>query len=162
MKELLLARWDALSNQEKAILASLALVVLCLMFYAFLWLPVQRGSERLTRDIPVKQAKLLLMRAQAADIERLRGQYKLLSGSPNGLKAAVEVSAKFHGLAPHYPTQAKGSGLEIVLNQTSFDIWIKWAESLQSQNRVRVKSCRITPEGAAGQVRVEAVFTASE
>src|ERR1039457_3753547 len=161
MKEQLLARWNAFSSKEKTILTLLALAVLCLLFYAFIWLPVQQGRERLQREIPEKQTKLLLMRAQAADIERLRGQYKLLRGAPDGLKATIDVSAKFHGLAPRYPSPEKSSDpsrLEIALTQISFDTWIKWVESLQSQNHVRVQSCRITPDVADGQVRVEAVF----
>ena len=165
MKEQLIARWNTFSGKEKSILTVIALVMLSFTFYAFAWLPTQHGRERLARVIPDKQAKLILMRSQAADIERLRGQYKSLSGAPDALKAAIEVSAKFHGLAPSYPAPAKNgdSGrLAIALKQISFDTWVKWVEALQSQNHIRVQSCRITPNGTIGQVSVDAVFAAAE
>lgn len=169
MKQQLIARWNSFSAREKHILALLALVMLCLSFYAFVWLPVQQGRARLARTMPEKQARLLLMRSQAAEIERLRGQYKSIQGTASGLKAAIEVSAKFHGLVPNYPAPEKNNDrqrlgknqLEITLTQLNFDTWIKWLESLQNQNHIRVLSCRIIPAGAA-QIRVEAVFTASE
>jgi type II secretory pathway component PulM len=170
MKQQLLARWNSFSSKEKRILATLAFIVLCLLFYAFVWLPVQHGRERLAQEIPQKQAKLLLMRSQAADIERLRGQYQSLAASAGALKAAIEVSAKFIGLVPSFKETAKnndseksnGNRLGLTLTQVSFDSWVKWVESLQSQSHVRLQSCRITPEGATGQVMVDAVFTAAE
>lgn len=160
----LIARWNTFSSKEKRILTILALVTLCLLFYAFAWLPVQHGRERLAQIIPEKQAKLLLMRSQATDIERLRNQYKSLTASADALKAAVEVSAKFHGLVPSYKDAVANNNtqLALTLTQVSFDAWIKWVESLQSQNHVRVQSCHITPIGTAGQVKVEAVFTVAE
>ncbi|MEI8363372.1 MAG: type II secretion system protein M [Betaproteobacteria bacterium] len=170
MKQQLMARWNSFSSKEKRILSILAFVILGLIFYAFVWLPVQHGRERLALTIPEKQAKLLLMRSQAADIALLRTQYKSLGVSAGALKAAIEVSAKFHGLVPSYGDavarshSVKNSDDQLVLTLTkvSFDTWVKWVESLQSQSHVRVKSCRITPEGIAGQVKVEAVFTTAE
>jgi len=165
MKQQVMMRWNSFSSKEKRLLIVLALVMLSLCFYAFIWLPVQHGRERLAKIIPEKQVKLMLMRSQAADIEHLRGQQnKLIRGASGALKAAVEVSAKFHGLIPSYnkSEQTSESQLSLTLTQVSFDSWIKWVESLQSQNHVRVKSCRIIPEGQSGQVRVEAVFAAFE
>ena len=165
MKTQLLARWNAFSAREKSILSGLACVLACLLFYAYIWLPVQQGRERLARLIPEKQAKLLLMQSQAGDVERLRGQYKVLRSAANGLKAAVAVSARFHGLAPVYPATTKNSDpnrLELSLSRISFDSWIRWVESMQSQNHIRVLSAHITPEGGSGQVRVEAILTVAE
>lgn len=169
MKQQLIARWNTFSGKEKRILAVIALVMLCLLFYAFIWLPVQHGRERLARAIPEKQVKLMLMRSQAADIERLRGQYKSLTATAGALRAAIEVSAKFHGLVPSYKevvanndAAKNNTQLALTLTQVGFDTWVKWVESLQSQSHVRVQSCRITPEGVVGQVKIEAVFTAAE
>jgi len=170
MKQQLMARWNSFSSKEKRILSTLALVMLGLIFYAFVWLPVQHGRERLALTIPEKQAKLLLMHSQAADVERLRGQFKSLGASNDALKAAIAVSAKFHGLVPNYNDAAtnnklstnSNSQLALTITQVNFDTWLKWVESLQSQNHVRVKSCHITPTSVAGQVKVEVVFAAAE
>ena len=170
MKQDLILRWNAFSNQEKRILNAIALIVVCLIFYAFVWQPVEHGRERYAKSIPDKKAKLLLMRAQAADIETLRNQYKLLGASADALKAAIAVSAKHHGLVPIYEDATLNkrlvkndkTQLALTLTQVNFNTWIKWVESLQSQNHVRIQSCHISPDGLAGQVKVEAVFTAAE
>ena len=165
MKDELIARWRTFSSKEQSILTALLFITLCLLLYAFVWLPVQHGHERLSRVIPEKKAKLILMRSQAADIEGLRGQFSAIRSQSGGLKAAVEVSATVNGLMPTYAPPAQNSDasrLEVTLKQVSFDAWLKWIESLQSQHHVRVQSCRITPSASRGLVNIDAVFTALE
>lgn len=169
MKDELIARWRTFSSKEQSILTALLFITLCLLLYAFVWLPVQHGHERLSRVIPEKKAKLILMRSQAADIESLRGQFSAIRSQSGGLKAAVEVSATVNGLTPTYAPPAQNpaqnsdaSRLEVTLKQVSFDAWLKWIESLQSQHHVRVQSCRITPSASRGLVNIDAVFTALE
>lgn len=183
LNEYLIPRWNNFSSKEKLLLSALAALTMFFMLYAFAWLPVQHGRERLAQIIPEKQSKLMQMQVQAADIEKLRQQYKLVRSTADGLKAAVEVSAKFHGIALQYapPTNATnatnatdgtgtgaGAGssnaneLAILLNPISFDAWVTWVGFLQSENRVRIQSCRITPTTVAGQIKVEATLAAVE
>ena len=177
LNEYLIPRWNNFSSKEKLLLSALAALTMFFMLYAFAWLPVQHGRERLAQIIPEKQSKLMQMQVQAADIEKLRQQYKLVRSTADGLKAAVEVSAKVHGIALQYapPTNAAdgtdagaGAGssnaneLAILLNPISFDAWVTWVGFLQSENRVRIQSCRITPTTVAGQIKVEATLAAVE
>ncbi len=165
MKDQLIARWRDFSNKEQSLLAALFFIVICLLIYAFIWLPVQHGRERLNRVIPEKKAKLVLMRSQAADIERLRGQFNALRSSSGGLKAAIEVSAKVSGISLNYAPTDQNSDvnrLKVALMQVSFDTWLKWVESLQSQHHIRLQSCLITPSASRGLVNIDAVFTALE
>ncbi len=165
MKDRLIARWRDFSIKERSLLTILFLVVICSLIYAFIWLPVQHDRERLNRAIPEKKAKLLLMRSQAADIERLRGQFSTLRSQTGGLKAAIEVSAKVSGLTLNYAPTDQNTGdnrLKVALMQVSFDTWLKWVESLQSQHHVRVQSCQITPSASRGLVNIDAVFTPME
>ena len=165
MKDQLIARWRAFSSKEQSILMALSLIMLVLLIYAFLWLPVQHGRERLSRVLPEKKLKLMMMRSQAGDIESLRRQFNEISSHAGGLKAAIEVSAKVNGLTPTFSPAAQNNDanrLAIVLTQVSFDNWLKWVESLQSQHHVRVQSCKITPNAPPGLVNIDAVFTALE
>ena len=167
-KDQLIARWQAFSMKEQSFLTVLLIVILCLVFYAFMWLPVQHGRERLSRVIPEKKTKLLLMRSQAADVERLRGQFNNIRSRSGGLKAAIAVSAQVNGLKLSYATTAVNvanndeRNVKVTLMQVSFDAWLKWVESLQSQHHVRVQSCQIMPSTSRGLVNIDAVFTAME
>ena len=165
MKDQLIARWQAFSTKEQWFLTALLIVILCLVFYAYMWLPVQHGRERLSRVIPEKKTKLLLMRSQAADVEHLRGQFNNIRSHSGGLKAAIAVSGQVNGLKLSYATTTANNderNLKVTLMQVSFDSWLKWVESLQSQHHVRVQSCQITPSASRGLVNIEAVFTAME
>jgi general secretion pathway protein M len=162
MKQQIIARWNALSKKEQVLLMALTLFMLCLLVYAYAWIPVQHGRQRLTQVIPEKQGKLMLMRVQAAEIESLRGQqYKLLHAEAGALKATIEVSAKYHGLVPSYSAQSDDEKLSLTLSKVGFDTWIKWVESLQSQHQVRLRSCHIVSL-PSGQINIEAVFSAFE
>lgn len=163
MKDLFIARWRQFSPKEQSILTALLFLTLSLLLYAFVWIPVQQGRERLGWLIPEKKAKLLVMRSQAADIEGLRGQFNSVRSQSGGLKAAVEVSAKLNGLILIYAPSAQNndvSRLEVTLKQVTFDAWLKWVESLQTQHHVRLQSCRIRPDASRGLVNIDAVFTA--
>lgn len=164
MKDQLLARWQAFSTKEQSFLTTLLIATLCLVFYAFIWLPVHHGRERLSGLIPEKKTKLMVMRSQAADVERLRGQFNNIRSQSGGLKAAIAVSAQVNGLKLSYATAANNDerNLKVSLMQVSFDAWLKWVESLQTQHHVRVQSCQITPSASRGLVNIEAVFTVME
>lgn len=165
MKDQLTSRWNSFSTREQLILKALGIIILFFLFYAFVWLSVQHGRERLSLVIPEKKAKLILMRSQAADIELLRGKFKSIRNVPEGLKAAIEISAKIHGFTPIFNTTEKitdANRLEISLTQLSFDTWLKWVDSLQSQSHIRAQSCIITPSDSRGFVNVKAVFTTSD
>ena len=164
MKDQLIARWRGFSTREQSFLTALLFFVVCIVFYAFLWLPVQHGRERLSRVIPEKKTKILLMRSQAADIERLRGQFNNIRSHTGGLKAAIAVSAQVNGIKLSATTAQNNDEriLKVTLIQVSFDAWLKWVESLQTQHHVRVQSCQIIPSASRGLVNIEAVFTAME
>ncbi len=165
MKDQLIARWRAFSTQEQLFLSALLFIVLCLFLYAFIWLPVQHGHERLSRIIPEKKTKLLLMRSQAADVARLRGQFNNIRNQSGGLKAAIAASAQVKGLNLSYAPTAPNSderNLKVSLKQVSFDAWLKWVESLQSQHHISMQTCQITPSVLRGKVNIDAVFTAMD
>ena len=148
MKDLLIARWRGFSTQEQSIITILFFVILCLLIYAFVWLPVQQGRERLNRIIPDKKNKLILMRSQAADIERLRGQINSIRTNKGGFKSLIDVSAKVNGLTLNFLPDIENSDanlLKITLSKVNFDTWFKWIETLQIQYHVRVQSCQIKP-----------------
>ena len=162
MIEQLIARWHTFSQKEQNSLKVLAFFLSCTLFYALAWLPVQQSRIRLEREIPEKKAKLILMRSQAQDIERLRGQLKFVNNT--NIKSIVEISAKLNAITPVYPQNSTSTDkqIEITLTQVNFDTWIKWLDSLQSQYHIRVKFCQVLPSPSRGLVNINAVLVTSE
>lgn len=164
MKDQLTARWLAFSQKEQYFLKVFAFLLLCAVLYALVWLPVQQGRQRLEQAIPEKKAKLILMRSQAEDIERLRGLFKSVRTTSASVKAIVEISAKLNAISPIYPQTSASDDkqIEITLTQVNFDTWLKWLESLQTQYHIRVQFCQIMPSASRGLVNINAVLRASE
>ncbi len=164
MKDQLIARWLAYSQKEQYFLKVFAFLLLCTVFYALLWLPVQQGRTRLEQVIPEKKAKLIQMRLQAQDIERLRGQFKSVRSTSASVKAIIDFSANLNAMTPVYTNTSPNDGkqIEITLTQVNFDNWLKWLESLQSQYHIRVQFCQIMPSASRGLVNINAVLTTPE
>ena len=165
MKDLLVARWSRFSTKEQSILTTSFIILLFLLIYAYIWLPVEQGRERLSRLIPDKKNKLIVMRSQAAEVERLRGQFNSVRSNTGGLKSVIEASAKVSGLILNYPPAIESSDanrIKITLSGVNFDAWLNWVETLQNQYHVRVQACQIKPSATRGQVNIEAVFIAAE
>jgi type II secretory pathway component PulM len=70
MKQLFLERWQKFDQKEQSFLAVCGLLLSGFLLYAFLWLPIQQANQRLTNELPKKEAQYILMKLQAAEIEK--------------------------------------------------------------------------------------------
>ena len=163
MKQLLIEHWQRYNQKEQTFLAICGLTLSFFILYAYLWLPIQHARDKFSNEIPKKEAQLNIMKLQAAEIESKRHQFHLNKNSKDGLKSSIERSAKDHGIALeklNNQPDAAGSALHFHIASITFDAWIKWTESLQDNQSVRVIFCMITPNLKTGDVKVDVVLGA--
>ena len=163
MKKLVIDRWREFSQKEQVFLGVFGFILLIFFFYAYAWLPTQQATEKFAKEIPKKAAQLNLMKLQAAEIESKRSEFHLSKTSKEGLNASVERSAKAQGIVLNKITDqpnAVGNMLHAQITALSFDTWVKWIESLQANQGIRLISCVIRPNLKAGEVNVDAVLGA--
>jgi hypothetical protein len=163
MRQLLIEQWQKYNQKEQTFLAICGLTLSFFILYAYLWLPIKLASDKFSTEIPKKEAQLNLMKLQAAEIESKRNQFHLNKISKEDLKSSIERSAKDHGLAleklNNQPDLA-GNRLHFHIASITFDAWIKWTESLQNNQGVRVIFCMVSPNLKTGDVKVDVVFGA--
>ena len=161
MKQIIIERWQEFSQKEQRFLGIFGAILLIFFLYAYLWIPIQQANDRFAKVVPAKEAQLNLMKLQAAEIESKRHQFHLSKASKEGLKASIDRSAIGYGivlekLSDHF--DASDTSLHVKIASTSFDAWIKWTESLQDNQGIRITSCVISPSLKFGEVKVDAVF----
>lgn len=130
--------------------------VLCLLSLV-LWLPVRRVVASREVTVAEDRRRLGLMRAQAAEVERLRAAG--LSARED-LLTAVEGAALRRGLRPHLTsmTQDAGSGLQVTLQGAPFGLLIGWLQELTERGGIRVEKAAVEEASSAGLVDVRLVL----
>jgi general secretion pathway protein M len=165
MRQLLIQRWQSFDQREQRLLVGCGLIMLLLLFYAYLWLPTQLASEKFAKEIPKKAAQLNVMKIQAAEIQSKRDQFNISKSASAGLNDLIERSANSHGITLEKMSDqadAAGKSLHVQIASTGFDAWIKWTAELHANQGILVNYCLITPNLIAGTVKIDAILEAQK
>lgn len=145
-------------------LIATAAVLAITVLYVGLWEPASEGSKRLTRELPELRAELESMRAQKAELARLKTAPKQAALPAGQLRDLIRKSAETSGLGTNFVRLDAGTNglVQVSLAKVPFDAWLRWVDTLQRQYRLGLDSARVETLGEPGMVRVEAVFAAAQ
>ncbi|MDR2195384.1 MAG: type II secretion system protein M [Gallionellaceae bacterium] len=152
--------WDSRSAQERRTLMIAAWILVPLLAYAVLWYPAHTAVNKLRVEIPAMRAQAAHMRVEAEEAAALRHapQPALLDAA--ALKTAIEESAARHQLRAAITSldAQPPHAVRITLDAVSFEQWLAWLRSLQSEQHVRADSLVITALPQTGAVKVSATL----
>jgi type II secretory pathway component PulM len=163
MKAIIEQRWQAMPERDRKVYCLLAIFLVLVLLYAFVWQPSVQARANLRHELLEKKSQLAQMQLQAKQIQTLKSAVRLSQSSPSGLKTALEASAKLH----HMDAQISkidalaDGGLHLSLRSVSFDQWVSWAYALQSEHQIRIASAHIKAL-PAGMVHVEVDLVATQ
>lgn len=163
MKAMIQQRWQAMPERDRRVYCLLAIFLVLILLYAFVWQPSVQARAKLRHELLEKKSQLAQMQVQAKQIQTLKSAIRLSQSSPSGLKTAVETSAKLH----HIETQISkidtltDGALNLTLPNISFDTWVAWAYALQTEHQIRIASAHIKAL-PAGMVHVEVDLVATQ
>lgn len=152
------AAWDGLSAHERRLVSALAAVIGTFLLYLILWAPMQRELTRLRASVPQDRAKLIVMRAQAAQVQQLRAKQPALARG-GSLLSTIEQTAGTRGLRPSIARiEPEGqTGARIFFDEVSFNELAAWLADLQAQG-IRVESATIQRRPGAGIVNARVLL----
>lgn len=151
--ERILSLWRTLEPRERLVITAGSIIALVMLFYTFLWMPVQRDLTRLRVDVPKTQMQLTRMQVQTRQVTRLRSA--ATTNTPSGnLLSTLERSALDRGLRRNITRMAPdGSvGVRLALDGVGFNTLLRWLTDLQQGSGVRVESATITAQSDPGVV----------
>lgn len=152
------AAWDGLSAHERRLVTALAVVIGAFLLYLILWAPMQRELTRLRASVPQDRAKLIVMRAQAAQAQQLRAKQPAATRT-GGLLSTIEQSAGTRGLRQSVARiEPEGqTGARVFFDEVSFNELAAWLADLQAQG-IRVESATVQRRPAAGIVNARVLL----
>ena len=126
------ARLAALSERDRRVLASGALVVALLLIWALVWYPLAQARQQLTTRVDADRAALAWMRQTRAELPGLSVRTHTADRGGKSLLALADVSARGVGLADALkrvePSGARS--VRVSFEAANFDALIGWIESL--------------------------------
>lgn len=154
-------RWfDDLAPREQMLVALAGVLAVVVLAYLAVWLPLERGTERLESSVE-RQRDLV------AEIRSLRGRV----GQPGGgagdaspsvgqsLVVVVDSTVRQRGLGNtlkrSQPTG--GDSIRVVFENAAFDSLVEWLGQLASQHDIQIDSASFSNRAEPG--RVDATLT---
>jgi general secretion pathway protein M len=156
------ALWRGLQPRERLLVGGAGAFILVVLVYTLAWSPLQKNLEQLRGAVPKEHEQLVWMRAQASQVQRLRGAAP--SGmATGGLLSFIEQSAQAYGVKSGLkrvePDGANGA--RVALDGVPFNSLVGWLANLQKQGSVRVENATVEPQPASGIVNARLVLRGS-
>ena len=143
-------------EQRALVLGGMAL--LALVGYGGVYEPLSQARASLKERLPAQRAELRLMRAQVAEIERLRTQTGALA--KGSLEQRIKSSAAAFNLGEAFTqfNTLTQDQIQLATHPLPTASWTALLAELERQG-VSVVRCRITPAGQAGLASLEMTVT---
>lgn len=151
------ARFEALSERERRLVAAAAAIAALVLLYALFSL--DRNVARAEARLAHKQQDLAWMQSVAPQLAAA-GPAVAAPTSQRSLIVVVDQSAREVGLGMALTSSEPSpqGGLRVRLDKAPFDTLVGWLARLGEQNRIRVESATIDGAGAPGLVNAALVL----
>lgn len=147
------ARWQALSERERALVVAAAVAVAALLLWLVLLRPVWRIAQTVPAELAATETHWLRMQAQAAEARELRGLPPL---APDQARQALQAATERLGTG-HARLQWQGDRATVFLTQASPTAWQAWLTEIRQGARARPVEMQLRREaqGLSGQIVLE-------
>jgi general secretion pathway protein M len=154
------AYWAARTPRERLFLMLAALVVAIGILYGLILDPMLKTTRKLSASLPKQRAEIRLLRAQVAEIERLRTKGGGSRKTGSALLHSVETAAAAHGARAAVTNLASlaDDQVRVQTGPLAVSTWLAWFNDLDGQG-ITVLSCRTTMGDKPGLASVDAVLT---
>lgn len=143
MFETFLKNWRQLQPRERLILGWGGLLVIGILGYALVLQPWHAALAHMERVLPSKRADLVWMRQQSELLKQGGvSNVQKLKGENQSLMAVVEQTAKASGVRSaiqQMVPRENNQEVSVVLEDVSFNNWVRWVDTLQNQYGVAIK-----------------------
>ncbi len=157
----LLAQWRSRSSQERLVMGTVGFLAAAALVVAFAWLPLERHRARLAADLPALRASVVEMRAQAAEVKRLKATPPRTDArNPVPLAQLLSAGTLAQGLPGARLTPLGGKQVRLVVDDASWARLVEWVSGAQSLHGLTTESATVEALAAPGRVKADLVMAA--
>ncbi len=150
-----------LDARERTIIFSIFSLFCIAVLKLLVWDPIIIGVKTARNDLESQQKSLYKVQAQADKITALRGlqgQHSLNNDNDQSIGRTINNSANKYNLVISRFQAGSDKTIELWMNDTFFDNFILWLETLKNNHEISVKSLRITAAEKSGTVNIKVIF----
>jgi type II secretory pathway component PulM len=163
MFEKILKNWQHLQPRERLMVACGGPLIIGILSYALVLQPWYAALDHMETALPFKRADLVWMRQQsqllknggASNVQKFKGENQ-------SLMAVVEQTAKTSGVSGAIQQMVPAEDnqeVSVVLEEVSFNNWVRWVDLLQNQYGVAIKQLSADREDdQADQAEIRLTF----
>ncbi|OAI47035.1 hypothetical protein AYO45_05990 [Gammaproteobacteria bacterium SCGC AG-212-F23] len=156
------ARWEALTEKEKIIVAASSIGAGILLCYALIFAPLNHAVSDLREKIPQDQKTFAFMQSSADHIESLKKLSEQHHGAATAsLLGTVQKQLKNSLLEKQVTElqQVDSNTVHLTLQKTNFDELIIWLTTFWQEKGIIVSQISVTPNGAPGVVTADVMLS---
>jgi len=148
------ARWTALNPREQILVSAAALLIAFALPYALIWRPMTHDLKQLRADVPLHEAQLAQMRAEAKTVHAGHSGSTTPHRGNTDLLSEVENSATSLGMRGAITRMDTDSSnhIRLELANADFDTMAKWIWQMEHDLGIHVLSATIQTGKAPGRV----------
>lgn len=151
MKQQIIAYWQQLQARERNVLVLGCVLVLAMLTYQFLLSPWQKSINYMQTALVDHRKNLTWMQQRAEQLTASGGVQRVqYQGANQSLLAVIEQSArkfKVNKSIKQLSPVNNGREVSVVLEDTSFNQWVRWVDNLQSTYGVKIVQLSAEREG---------------
>jgi type II secretory pathway component PulM len=137
------------NDNDQKIIVGLAIFILILLLYTFLYLPLKRNNEKLESSINDIQTEITTMKQLEPQIARFSGvkvetnpmddsqMMSLIEQAANEVQPPIVLS--------NIKSQSKNK-ISVTLNNVAFNAAIRWLDILQTQHHISISQLSVEAE----------------
>lgn len=163
IKEILLQKWQHLSQREKIILAAGSVFVLLSFFYLMLWSPLVTTADYYRQEVVANKMLLTQIEQVGPEISSLRSQIKRSQIKNQAeLISVLEKASKKSRVAQALTSSGFGpqNTVRLQFDDVVFDDLVAWLVELQQKNGIVVDTFHIEKTTGIGHVRAQVTVMA--
>jgi general secretion pathway protein M len=129
--------WRSLSMRDRRVLGFGGLLVVCIVFYALVWTPIQENLNRLRPQVERQSMDLAWMQQQAEKIQKLR-QSRPAQKKANALPLLTIVdqtskSQKIRDRIKQIQPGKQSGTAKVWFDKVIFEDWLSWLDQVTAQ-----------------------------
>lgn len=152
MKALWSDWWAQRTRRERLLLGGVGVLAALAIWYWLLLVPAWERRAQLRQEIPLQQAQLAVMRAEADDVQRLRPRAAGAAPAGEALLQALNTLLEQRAV-DGVKLNIVGNAVQAEFKRASFGALVEWLNQARRQFRVRVVSAHISALETADAVR---------
>ena len=145
--------WQLRTPVERAATALLVAIFVVALAWLFVWQPMQRDVERMTRQVALERTALTDARRRADDIAALARNSAV--PAPRETRGELDAALARAGIKPIGLDRVDNDRLRLVIDSLGFDSLVSLLDGLQRDVKLRVVDLTVTGRVEPGQVRAE-------